>query len=404
VRNPLLAILLASVALTGCMGAEGSDLDPSVLPGDASAGSPAGAAPPLGTPPPANASGPDPNRLRFAAAEGVHKALDTAGTFQLQDHWFPLNFARWVATRPESSPSQQAFDLTPDLPRDLPLRITADLASSATSGRVFMFLQTPLEEFYSAEVETTDGNVHAEWVIVHRSGDPIRIVVAYGNPEPAPTVTYTLHVELNAWVNALVPAVPAAIALDPGSEVRATFAEPTGDDAVLLWDPADRFIGRFKPEGGVVTHRLAADAPAGEYVLLVAEGSGDAFLAATRAPGSGPAPMRALGQDITFGEARTVQGHQVVEWDFEVARTPIQVGLLLLNGDLLVGHSGSLASPEATLIDFAFAPEDWWLLSNGGWWTPMGSEGLVPGTYHAAFGVDAGANIEVGEAVVHYER
>lgn len=396
-RAASLAVLVACSGLAGCLGAEAPANGSAPLVGAASSSG-------AGALPQGLAGAPNGTVAVDLGGEAVHRLIEQDGAFEGTDAWWPAHFALWVATQ-QDQPSAQVLDITGQVPRGVPVRIRAAVDGQVTHGTMGVFVGAAETEYYGFEANRDGpGAMWVEVLLVHTAPDPVVVGVTYGDPEPAAQVPYHLTVNIDYDPLRLPAGIPLGLRLaGAGAALRFAFPDGAGEEpAVLLFDPADRLLGRFPVQGEAVEVELPDDAVEGEYVVLLAQPGGDAVV---EAQGLVPeSPPRTLGQELTWGQPHAVQGATEATWSFDVPRAPVQVCMNLRGAEnFLLSHRGSIASPLGEVVAFDHAG-DFWTFSNSWWCTGMGQENLVPGSYDAAFAANPGINVEVTEVVVHYAR
>lgn len=340
--------------------------------------------------------------MNFKNSQRRHEVLWLNGSFTPQEHWFPVGM---VVSQVTGTPgAAHVTDVSDKIQLGVPVRITLDLTTEAlATGDINAFVNAPFDEYYTFLFTTPEPNhSHLEVGLVHwDSSAPIRVGVFYGALEPKATVPYTLRAELQAYPAMVIPGIPAAASLVPGSTLEVQWMEDQPDDAFLLWDPHDALVGRFPLQGDNLTIPLPGDAPAGEYVMLFSQaglGGHIRMLSAASQP-----TLRALKQDIISGDEKDAPANGPLDWAFEVPRVPIQVGLGLVQSVLIKDHKGSIRSPAGELIAFDHAGGLGTFAGNF-WFTNMGAEGLVPGTYEVHWESSPSVEAKLQHFIVYYQR
>lgn len=391
-----LAVLL-SLGLAGCLGVEAPSGEPRALLGAASSGGGAGAG--AAGLPPANLSVP-----LHLGGEAVHVVVEEDGTFQGPDAWWPAHFALWAATQ-QDQPSAQFFDLADRVPKGVPVRVRAQVEGQVAHGSMGVFVDAPPTAYYDYRAgRDGPGAMWVEVLLGLGPADAAVVAVTYGDPEPAPTVPYHLTVSIDYDPAVLPAGVPVAVTLGPGAALDLAFADGPGEaPALLVFGPGDELVARDAFSGPGVRFDLGPDAAVGEYVMMLAGGSGDATVLLRGLAPDAPAP-RPLRLALAWGQEHALQGAGEVAWSFDVAAAPLQVCEVLVGTEnFVMDHEGGITGPAGQLVAFDHAG-DWWTFSNSWWCSDIGGASVVPGPYDARFAAQPGVNVVATEVVAHYAR
>lgn len=326
------------------------------------------------------------------------------GTFKLQENNFPLGVVWWNAGMGEQN--LRTIDLTDKVPKNVPVRLVASVdAQVANGGDVDIWFDVPFDEVWSGTWDTPfGGKSEIEIRIVHKSDAPIRAVLAYGEYDQSAEFAYSWNVQVIAEPEALLEGVAAAFEVpEGGATLGVDLLVPGRTPAVLLWDPADNFLGRFPVTGGRFERPLTES---GEYLIMLAGGSGHGRFGLKDVEET--SVMRPIDQEIVQHEM-TAPGPSV-EWTFTADRVPIQAAFYAISGSVASDFTGSLQGPDGKLFDVAFSGGPWVRPVTGFGtfeWTDMGGPGLDAGTYtaKAAFAQSFGPDPMVyGDYLVFLQR
>lgn len=338
---------------------------------------------------------------RFDLDEAVHKTLWANGTYQVQEHFFPVY---WVPGNAGlvPPPGIRILDISSEVPRGVPVRVIAEVNAEVTDGDVDLWINAPFNEVWSGTWDTPQGGFsRIELRFVHTTDDPVGVGLFYDEVDPSVEFPYTLRVDILAEPQLVLSAVGAAIDV-PMDEAKllVTVEETEPDSALLVWEPDFELLGRFGLKEGTTEVPIPTS---GEHLLLLTQGTGDAVVSVegvTEAP-----RLRAAQQEVVefVGEAPS----SPVSWTFEAERAPIQMGFFGESGTVATDFTGSLSSPKGKLLDVQFEGGPWVRPFMGfgiGEWTLMGADGLVKGAYEAnvAFAQAAGPDpIHYGHFIVY---
>lgn len=383
--TPLLAALL-TLASAGCVSDDAVPAATVTTPGDV---------------PPPTLDETGSALARFDQARTVATTLWANGTYTLQEHFFPLN---WAVSRAGVGPPPglRFVDITEKIPRGVPIRITAELDAAVTDGSVQVWVEAPFEEVWAGEWELLDaGHAKAELRIVHDSDGPVKVGLFYDEADRSPEFPYTLRIDVRSDPERLMDSVGGTldVPIDNATLIVTPDRGGVGPE-ILIWDPDHHYMGRFELRTGATEIPLKDK---GTHLLLLTQGSGDATLAikGVRQP---PLLGSATQEFETFEATASTSS---IEWSFVADREPIQVGFFASSGTVAMDFSGILSSPEGPLIEREFAGGPWVrpVTGFGTWgWTEMGAPNLVAGNYDARITFEQAAGpdpIQYGHFVVY---
>lgn len=344
---------------------------------------------------------PGATRVHFAAGEAASETIWSNGTFTIEQAGWPIGVLTQGALMGDNP---RRIDITAAVPQGVPTLVTVEVDASVGAGDVDIWLDAPEIEIWSGVFDTPFGGwSRFEMSIVHVSSESIAVVLGYDEHDDQPSFDYTLRIDVASDPSLLLPGVAVGVPMGPGDALHLEPLDAAKETNAALYDPADAHLGRVRVAAGAPTLALAADAPAGEYVVML---SGDASPA--RASLTGPSLERAAGRVLaqTFREGAPVpiDGADEVRWTFDEATAPLQVFVGIVIDGAMTAFSGSVASPTGSLFDFAFQGPDVAAGFAYGMRTMMGAEGLVPGTYTVAITPQAAVQASAWELVVYYER
>lgn len=263
--------------------------------------------------------------LRFEGMDGpVEKTVWSNGTIAVQD---TCNTGACIV---DTSRAYHVTDITGDVPAGVPVELTVSLRYTPHPffGGPEVFLDAPGSIVYydrtTVDYATGTGSILA----MIRPADTVEVVVAANAPGgETPETPYTLSIAIVAGPERVSPGAPIAITLGPGSNLTYRAPGQTSPE-FLLYGPDDALLGLME---GHVT--LPADAPRGDYAVLLPNGSQWGNLSSDTA-----SSMRALGLRTGLGP----EGHlpEVGAYDatWDVTGFPFAVGVAVY------------ASPDATPI------------------------------------------------------
>jgi len=314
---------------------------------------------------------------RFGVERAVSQTIWANGTFKADESFFPLQLVPVMAGLPLKG--IHTTPITDAVPKGVPVRITSEVHADVTDGDVDLWLNIPFDEMWAGTWDTPPGGYSKiETRIVHLSDDPLGVSVGYAELDHQPEFTYTLRIDVTYDPEALVDSVGATLDVPvEGARLLVDAAAGGPDAALLVWGPDKKLVDRFALQAGANEIQLAA---AGQHLLLLAQGSGDATLAIDGV--SEPPRLGHAKQEIVdfMGES---QGPKVT-WSFDADRAPIQVGFFANSGTVASDFSGLLTSPKGRLIESHFTGGPWVRPVMGfgaGEWTAMGGKNLVAGKY-----------------------
>lgn len=204
------------------------------------------------------------------------------------------------------------FDLTPQVPADAPVDITATIESdTCLNSRVRIDDGDSTREISSNNFDDAEIGLR----IVRSPAGVVSLILWHcltiENDPSATSIPVSAEVRTAVRPTVLPTYVPVALELKPGDRLMAMGSDL--DDFIVV------------PPGGAPVHLLgpfefnvSADGPAGTYVA-VARGAGEAMLHGT------PADMQALPLRWASGEPRPLPNGQELTWDFEVPGVPLWV-------------------------------------------------------------------------------
>lgn len=393
-RAWVLAILVLSLSLTGCLGGgdETGTVDDS---GPAARGDQGGNELEALTP------------LRFGVDEPVSEVRWENGTFQVAEHSYPKGVV--TSQTGEYDPDRREIDVTPLIPQDVPVRLTAEVNADLGEGDLDIWFQLPQEEIWTSDFDTPYGGYsRVEMTVLHTSREPITLMLRYDEIDDSESFDYTLKYSVQAEPATLSPGVPTGIHVpEEATALRVEFGDEREDRSVLVWDPQDAFMGRFDPGDERVTLPVNASDSRGEYVVLTGEGSGPAR-ASLIGGEDGARPLRALLQEIEFGQPQQAQGDgSEVSWTFQTDRVPLQAGIFWTSSEVSQNTQATLSSPAGEILGADITSDPWIGMQGFGMITDIGDAGLIAGTYEARVAFDESAGptpAEASHALVFYDR
>ncbi len=204
------------------------------------------------------------------------------------------------------------FDLTPQVPADAPVDITATFQSDTC-----LDARLVIEDGDSSR-QVSGNSIDADELGVRIVRSPAGVVTlslrncsTFAGDLAATSTPVTAEVRTAVRPTVLPTYVPVALELKPGDRLSAMGSDL--DDFIVV------------PPGGAPVHLLgpfefnvSAEGPSGTYVA-VALGDGEAMLHGT------PAGMQALPLRWASGEPRPIPSGQELTWDFEVPGVPLWI-------------------------------------------------------------------------------
>lgn len=340
--------------------------------------------------------------LRNALAAPVHKTVWANGTVAFQD---TCNTGACVV---DDSRALHVTDITADLPAGAPVQVSLDLSyqpapTQDTVGNGFdLWIQSDKATFYTYTFDWAPDRIAVRAVLL--AAGTIEVVMgAIGPGGGMPETPYTLRIAIDADPAAVPPGVPVAVSLGPGATLSA--AAQGRPVPFLLYGPTDALVG--KPGG---SHTLADAAPKGEYIVLLPPGSPPANLTTD----SGDVRMAILDLRFETGPAGSLPPHGAYDGSWDVAGTPLVVGLM--------AHTVPTAAGPAPLASTGFTmrmtgpngfvletPEICQGCLNVGrsgffWGSDIGDERLGPGSYAIHAETDATYDVQVTPVAVYAQR
>ncbi len=393
----LAAVLLLTAGLAGCLGGEdgsagttGTEIESASTGGD-DAGLPE--APPQAP-------------VAFTDDAPTHEVAWENGTFQITEHSYPKGMVTGLAG--EYDPDRRQIDLTPLVPQGRPVVLTAEINADVGEGDVDIWIDAPSEEVWAAAYDTPYGGYSSiQITLIHTSSDPITLNVRYDEIDDSQSFDYTLRYAAHSDPGLLPAGVPVGIEVpEDAVGLRAEFTDASDGRAVAVWAPDDSFIGRFEPGDERFTLPVDETGATGEYVVMLAEGSGPARISLVGV-GETTTKLRPLGQVFETGPGvEAGPGETEVSWTFEVDRVPLQAGLSWSASEVSQDTAASLSSPETELLGLSVSDGPW-VGAGFGILTSMGAQGLTAGTYeaHVSFGENAGpSGMNANHVLVFYDR
>ncbi|HUR69493.1 MAG TPA: hypothetical protein VM370_09620 [Candidatus Thermoplasmatota archaeon] len=358
----------------------------------------------------------------FAGATAVDLTTWYNGTFTVQDLSRPVPFGPGPSDLGLVPPPFKRIDITKDVPTGVPVRIIAQVDAAITQGDVDLWPEVPDGEWRTGNWDTPrGGHSRVEVGIAHESSDPVAIVLAYDEAEPAQEFAYTLSVRIVSDPTLLVNGIVTGVTLP--AEPRLSI-ELVGEKRereifdridVMAFAPDDTYLGSFPlAESGASEVAFPAGSPAGEYVFLLTQGGRNARILVADANGS--APMRAVGQEFVNGDVVVGDASGHAKWTTDYDRVPLLVGLNFRSPNAAQNVAVKLDGPKGPLLDDAIEGGPWMSvrlpdgtsISDGfGWDTGYGAPGLDKGTYthEVTFTTSGGPdNVEGQSMAAFYTR
>jgi hypothetical protein len=341
----------------------------------------------------------------FVDAEPLDEIIWFNGSFLPHQARWPRTLVWGAAGLPNDS--LRVLDLSGQVPAGVPIRLEADLRAQMEQGDLDVWVETGAGEFWTFDGQTPRGGTNQIDVGLVRRGDaPLRLVVQYDEPEPSATIPFSVRVRITAQPDRIMAGIPVAVDLMAGSVLNLTWLparrDPDAARALLVYAPDHTLLARLHDEAAQA-YELPPDAVPGRYVLVTAEGSGDALLAVA-GPGAASLPLTALQGRVELGDPH-VGNDREVRWSFDLAHVPLRVGFMARGPHAALDAQATLDAPGGRVVEFA-AVGGPWILPGFGFGTDVADERLGRGSYlaHLAFGQAAGAPV-VGQAFhVTYER
>lgn len=397
-REAWVALILLTAAFTGCVGADDVD-DPSVEPtaGDATTTE----APGSGNATAETETGQD--AFETVTYEGLEETVvdrvSENGTFAAQDACMLGGCLTGGYTR--------EIDLPAPGPEGIPIHVVAELESEG--GTPWLWLDTADATVYSYDHEIEDDGAHhrIEAVVLPGSETMQAVIQWFGFP-PATETQYTFTGHLMAHHDIAFAGVAVEIPLEPGQTLR--LEDARGDDPVrfVAYDTEGIETTRQSAEGSVVETTLPQDAEPGEHIILVPPGSPDVRMETNGTP----ARMVPVTYEVDMGEPHEVPVGEPVEWTFDVAETPLSVGIWIRHHGLAswgIGEAtAQVDAPEGTVLDVQEDCGPFVCMRGGAFTIFYGSQVADPklelGTYSASFEQEANTNVTVGHYTVSFDR
>lgn len=306
-------------------------------------------------------------------------------------------------------------DITDLLPTGQPvtldIRFTHPVASgSGLTGGFHAFFWVNAEDatIYTGNWNQEPGEITASYVLVRHSGDIlIEVHAVYPLLDPEP-LEYELGVEARSHVHEVPPGIPVAVPLEAGGTLA---LESEGEALVLAYDGDDRLLGRL-----AVGPRVSLEADqntTGAHVIVPTGASDPVRLFVTTNDEQAPGALEPLGFVNTWGDERELEGTETNTWSFDVDDHPLIAGVVIRSQDewfMLNQWELELELPDGTThATTAYCGPGCGGASGSNayayaLYTPLGTEGLVPGTYTAHVTPDAAHGFTAQEFTVRYAR
>lgn len=341
---------------------------------------------PTTAPAPANAN----HEIHFASGDFEATATFEA-TFQATDACLPVCVGNAV----------QDFDLTPLVPPNAPVELTAKLASTGAGTGIFLELQ----DVDQLEASGDPGSSGLSALLVRGESGSVTLRVLQFIQFPPQPEPQTARVEVRSTVRAalLVPGIPASLRLTP---LDALEVKGDGLRQLAILDPAGVMVRTLVAP---FAFTVPADAPAGLFTILV----------------DADETVRVSGPDVTMaarrvqtvaGEPRTLALGEPTTWSFDALGQPLAIGLIVESepgptgrssaGNFVAGFTATVTTPgNVQILDIqescaspgCYIPLGTFTYS---FRTPLLDERLDPGAYTVSITVDSGNGIQAYETFV----
>lgn len=396
-RTALLAMLLLTAGLTGCVGADdaqdpaATDVEPTGAGADQT-----GRSSPTGDDAPG-----DPAGVELLTYEGlgetVVERIQENGTYQAQDACMLGGCVTGEATK--------RIDLPTPGPGGMPIHVLVELSTEGGTPR--LFLDTGDATVYSMDQETSDDGDHRIEAVLLPGSETVQAVINWFGFPPATETTYTLDARMMAHHDIAFSGVAVAVPLEPGDQVRLENARSDAPISFIGYRPTGVESTRQSSDTGVIETALPEDAPAGEHIILVPPGEPDVRIFTNGTDDT----MTPVSYTLERGEGHAVTNGQPVEWTFETSASPLAAGIWIERDSIAAFDAGesraTLDSPSGTVLDIQEDCGPFVCFRGGSFTTFYGSEvadpNLVPGTYTATFEQQASNGLTVGHYIVSFD-
>lgn len=381
---PLVAMMLALVVLSGCLGAADSETVSSENGGS---------------------DEPTENVAWRNLTWGVDASVweeTFKGTFAPTDSENP--WGDTLGAVPGASEPERRHDVSDAVPIGLPVYLEAEFNAEMQEGDLDFDFEIDDAVVWDINGDAPFGGYTLErWVVVRNGAGPVEAVVTYDENDGPEDVTYNLRVR----VETIAESVPPGLALitpflAEGVTLRADVLDDDPDTVLGVWDPADRFLGYTDLTAGNWTHRVPDDGPPGEYVLVAGSLGGAVHVQVQ----GGDLVFAPRIPDLIRSEGETVFGADRIEWTYPMNEVPLVHGIQMKGRAVNEKMALRIESPAGTVRDFEW--EGPWTQNPQFVFTTWFAEPtVVAGDYHAVvdFGTTAGANaVEATPVSWTYER
>ncbi len=408
-RTLLMLALALSLPLAGCLADDGgAAVDPQSNDGDNPG--------PDGQDPQANLQNVTP--LTFGDMDPMRRTLEESGTYGPTETLLPAGFVngQWERT----------VDLTTYVPQDVPTHVNVTVTYEDNApGFVEMdaYLSSEEGELYRySHVESFgQDTIWLDAIVGLNGGEDLELILQGIWPDDG-SVEYTANIlveEDPSFVPHFVPVEVPVTETTGGFLLTGIDGAPVEAEA-MVWGPDDAFLGRVSTVDGSLILNLSQDREPGQYVLFLTSVNSQNEAPpvvqlrplAPQDEDVAPPTVRMLDTELQEGSMQTVEQDSTVTWTFTPRPVPLQAGILIQDPqDYAVHYSFQndweveMSSPAGVLLSFAdgdFPPV--WFGNSQVYWTQMGAESLVDGTYDVSFTLHQSTPVDTTEILRTYVR
>jgi hypothetical protein len=403
-KRALLAVVLVAAAFTGCLGADDST---SPTPSDeAGTASTEDRASERSATTASEASGGTTDQSQAldvvtypGLEETVVDHVRENGTYQAQEACMLGGCVTGDSTR--------SVDLPAPGPGELPIHVVVEM--TAEGGTPYMWLDAGDGTVYSMDWERSDdGSEQRIEAVVLPGSETMQAMMQWFGFPPATEVDYTLEARLMAHHDIAFSGVAVEVPLEPGQRIQVDNARNEDPIQLVRYDPQDRETARHDPGTSTIETIVPEDAEAGDHVLLIPPGQPDVTI---RTNGTS-AEMEPVTYAREMGETREVPTGEPVEWQFELDRTPMAVGIYVEREAPTSWEAGETSAridaPNGTVVDVQQSCSPFVCFSGGSFTSYYASQAADPnladGTYTASYEQQVNTDVRVGHYSVTFDR